>query len=186
MVYTYLKQRFPVDVREFFFSLYRGPRHRNTGDDIVRDPQYYFHCHDLAAEPTDHLVHVQQPAYFAVSMTYIVLVNQMFHCHFPEQFARFFSHTQYPNVAGGLNPSASPYHVLRKVRWEKRGVSSSQLELYWGELMEHFQEDIHEYLSGTGAKLRMDWNDVFMAIQSDPDIWGPRPYGPILRAKLGF
>ena len=116
MVWNYHQQRFPFELRSFFESLYKGPRHRNIGDGVVRNPRTHFHCCDLEMDPVDHLESIQQPAFFAVSLTYTVLVNQIFHCHFSERYSLFFADTQYPNIAGGMNPSTSPYHILHRVK----------------------------------------------------------------------
>ena len=85
-----------------------------------------------------------------------------------------------------MNPSASPYRILRQVQWEERNVSRKELEEHWEVLIQHLQEDIEEYLNGVGAELNISWEDVYKAIRKDPDIWGPRPFGPIVKRTLQF
>ena len=78
--WTYHNDSFPEDVRDFFASLRHGPRERNIGDGVVRDSESSFHLADLLAQDghPDHLVHVRKPnlQYFAVSLTYVVLINR--------------------------------------------------------------------------------------------------------------
>jgi hypothetical protein len=134
------------------------------------------------------LRHVQADAlaHFGASLAYVVLVNQAVHNHFHAKHRAFFALTQYPTVAGGMNPSRSPYDIFGAVEsgWAERGVTSAQLETSWAELMAHFAGDIIDFVDGPGASLGITWDAFRRALLADRGAVGVAPWGDALAKVL--
>jgi|JI8StandDraft_1071087.scaffolds.fasta_scaffold345631_1 hypothetical protein len=195
--WEYHNKFFRQDLQEFFSSLERGPRTRNGGDRIVRDPRYSFHVEDLIlARGYDHLVHISKEhiAYFAVSLTYVVMINQIVHAHFPHLHEQFWQITRYPLIAGGMNPSRLHYVILDDCIWLKRKVFPSEILAAWKELVCHLKEDILEFETIQGLRLGLIWQDFSRVSLNDPDIVGyrtrenldkmPKEYGCEIRKTI--
>ena len=195
--WEYHNNFFSQDILGFFRSLERGPRTRNTGDSIVRDPRYSFHAEDLTlGRGYDHLAHITQKhiAYFAVSLTYVVMINQVVHAHFSHLHEQFWKITRYPLIAGGMNPSRLHYVILDDSIWLNRKVLPSEILAAWEELVCHLKEDILAFEAIQDLQLGLNWQDFSRVSLNDPDIVGhrtrknldeiPREYGGEVRKAI--
>jgi len=186
--WNYHNSSFQIDLRRFFDSLERGPRERNIGDGIVRDPRYSFHVEDLLydADHPDHLAHIRPEhlAFFAASLTYVVLINQIVHAHFRQLHDEFWRLTRYPLVAGGMNPTKSPYCILSDEIWTKRRIRRAQIMEAWQGVMRHFHEDMRVFESNQAPRLGLTWDAFRNAALNDRDVVTPEPWGPIARTAL--
>lgn len=185
--WTYHQNVFPEHVRTFFASLHRGPRVRNVGDGVVRDPMVSFHLADLTRHPgPDHLAHVpsSQLPFFVVSLTYVVLINQVVHAHFRSVHSDFWKHTRYPIVAGGLNPCRSPYDILATKAWAERGLGKDPLMSAWEQLLAHVVEDLGSLEEVPLKHLGLTVSGFRDAALSDMDVVGPQPWGAAVIAAL--
>jgi len=179
---------FMDDIRKFFISLEHGPRERNIGDGIVRDPNYSFHVADLLFEDgrPNHLSHIPQEnqAYFATSLTYVVLLNQIVHSHFRNIHNEFWNRTRYPLVAGGLNPSRSPYAIFDDEIWMNRGIVRETLIKTWDELLSHIKEDISSVVQKQAPEICLTWEAFRDAAIQDHGVVAPEPWGSITHDNL--
>jgi hypothetical protein len=180
--WTYHTDTFPDHVRRFFESLHMGPRVQGGGDGIVRDPQFSFHIDDLtlSTKRPDHLEHISQNELqlFAASLTYVVLINQVVHAHFPHIHDEFWSRTRYPLVAGGLNPSRSPYDIISSDAWTNRGVATEDIESAWCDMVAHLSEDLQSLESDDLKDLGISVSAFKKAALDDSDVVEPSPWGP--------
>ena len=176
------------DIRNFFESLYNGEREKNIGDGIVRDPNNSFHVADLAKkkERKDHLEHISRDnqVHFATSLTYVVLINQIVHSHFPDIHSEFWQKTRYPLVAGGLNPSRSPYDILDREVWAKRDITQDELVSSWTELTSHIKQDITAFERDQAPEIALTWEAFRASALQDNDVVAPEPWGLIVQDNL--